>query len=449
MRRVGPAAAALAVLVVVVAAWHVPAGVLVQGAIVGSLTSLVALGLALVWRANRIINFAAGDLGSVPATLAVLLMISTVALNWWLALVVGLATALLVGAAVEILLVRRFANSPRLILSVATIGIAQVLAAAALLLPRYFALTGAAVPPPFHVHVTISPIVFGGTDIVAVVVVPLVLAGLAYFLRRSDVGIAIRAGAERADRAASLGIPVRRLHTVVWVLATVLAFLAVFLRAGIVGLPIGQVLGPAILLRALAAAVIGRMERLPTVVGAAITLGIVEQAVVWHWHEAAYVDPVLFVVVVVGLLVTGGTTTGRVREDEVSSWQAAREVRPIPQVLRQVPEVRASQVVVFGAVAAVLLAVPVALPASKLNLAAAILIFGIIGCSLVVLTGWAGQVSLGQMAFVGIGAAVSGAITARLGWDLSFGLVLAGAVGAVLAVLIGRADTEKQSPSAV
>jgi branched-chain amino acid transport system permease protein len=437
VRRSGPAAVAVAVLVFAVAAWHVPAGVLVQGAIIGSLTSLVALGLALVWRANRVINFAAGDLGSVPATLAVLLMISTVALNWWVALVAGLAVALLVGAAVELLLVRRFANSPRLILSVATIGIAQVLAAGALLLPRYFTLTGAAIPAPFDVHVTISPIVFGGTDIVALAIVPVVLVALALFLRRSDIGIAIRAGAERADRAASLGVPVRRLHTVVWVLATVLAFLAVFLRAGIVGLPIGQVLGPAILLRALAAAVIGRMERLPTVVGAAVMLGIVEQAVVWHWHETAYVDPVLFVVVVLGLLVTGGTARGRVREGEVSSWQAAREVRPIPRVLRRLPEVRIAHAVLGVTVAAVLLGVPVMLPASKLNLAAAIIIFAIIGCSLVVLTGWAGQVSLGQVAFVGIGAAVSGAVTARLGWDLSFGLLLAGAVGAVLAVLIG------------
>jgi branched-chain amino acid transport system permease protein len=444
VRRSGPAAAALAVLLFTVAVWRVPAGVLVQGAIVGSLTSLVALGIALVWRANRVINFAAGDLGSVPATLAVLLMVSTLALSWWVAFVVGLATALLVGAAVELLLVRRFSNSPRLILSVATIGIAQVLAAGALLLPRYFNLTGAAVPAPFDLHVTISPIVFGGTDIVAVVIVPIVLVALALFLRRSDIGIAIRAGAERADRAASLGIPVRRLHTVVWVIATVLAFLAVFLRAGIVGLPIGQVLGPAILLRALAAAVIGRMERLPTVVGAAIVLGIVEQAVVWHWHQTAYVDPVLFVVVVVGLLVTGGTATGRVGEGDVSSWQAAREVRPIPSALRRVPEVRAIHAIVFAAVATVLLVVPVALPASKLNLAAAILIFGIIGCSLVVLTGWAGQVSLGQMAFVGVGAAVSGAVTARLGWDLSFGLVLAGAVGALLAVLIGLPALRRQ-----
>ena len=54
-----------------------------------------------------------------------------------------------------------------------------------------------------------------------------------------------------------------------------------------------------------------------------------------------------------------------------------------------------------------------------------------------VLTGWGGEISLGQMAFVAIGAAVGGSITARWGWDLGFGLLGAGLVGAAVATLIG------------
>ena len=83
------------------------------------------------------------------------------------------------------------------------------------------------------------------------------------------------------------------------------------------------------------------------------------------------------------------------------------------------------------------MAVPAVLSESQVNLAAAIVIFAIIGLSLVVLTGWAGQVSLGQMAFVGMGAAVGGTLTSRLGWDLSLALVGGGLVGAGLAVVIG------------
>jgi ABC-type branched-subunit amino acid transport system ATPase component/ABC-type branched-subunit amino acid transport system permease subunit len=262
-----------------------------------------------------------------------------------------------------------------------------------------------------------------------------VFVALWLFLGRTELGIAIRGGAERADRAASLGIPVRRLHTVVWVLATVLAFLAVYLRAGIVGLPIGEVLGPAVLLRALAAAVIGRMERMPTIAVAAVVLGVVEQSVLWHWQTPAYVDPVLFVVVLGALLVTRGVTGGRAGEQ--STWQAAREVRPVPRELAALPEVRAVRWGIPVAAAAFLISVPAWLGDAQVNLAAVILIFAIIGLSLVVLTGWAGQVSLGQMAFVGVGAAVGGAVTDRLGWDLSFALVLGGLAGALVAVVIG------------
>jgi hypothetical protein len=64
--------------------------------------------------------------------------------------------------------------------------------------------------------------------VAAWVVAPLVMVALALFLRRTDVGVATRAAADRADRAALLGIPVGRIHTYVWMVATVLSFVALF-----------------------------------------------------------------------------------------------------------------------------------------------------------------------------------------------------------------------------
>jgi hypothetical protein len=107
-QRAAPLLLVAGVLAFARVAWDVPEGVLLQGALVGGLTSLLALGLALVWRANRAINFASGDLGAVPATLAVLLAISTAGFGWWPAFVVGLVAALLLGFLVERLIVRRF-----------------------------------------------------------------------------------------------------------------------------------------------------------------------------------------------------------------------------------------------------------------------------------------------------------------------------------------------------
>jgi branched-chain amino acid transport system permease protein len=88
-------------------------------------------------------------------------------------------------------------------------------------------------------------------------------------------------------------------------------------------------------------------------------------------------------------------------------------------------------------IAVTVVGLPLMLPESRLNLVAFIAILGIVAVSLVVLTGWAGQVSLGQMAFVAIGAAVAGAATDRIGLDLTLALVLGGLAGAAAATLIG------------
>ena len=80
--------------------WSPPAGVVVQGALLGGLSALLALGLALVYRAHRILNFAQGDLGAAPASLAVLLVVSSGA-SWLVAFVAGLAAALVLGALVR------------------------------------------------------------------------------------------------------------------------------------------------------------------------------------------------------------------------------------------------------------------------------------------------------------------------------------------------------------
>ena len=104
----------------------VPLGTFVAGALAGLVGSLAAVGLALVWRASRVINFAAGDLGIVPATLAVLLA-DQWGWNYWACAAAGLAAAVVLGVAVEGLIIRRFFDAPRVLLTVATIGLAQLL----------------------------------------------------------------------------------------------------------------------------------------------------------------------------------------------------------------------------------------------------------------------------------------------------------------------------------
>jgi len=436
-------------LALAVAVWDPTLGIVVQGALVGSISALLGVGIALVYRANRIVNFAQGDLGVVPALLAILLLAPDqdggppdflTGLPYWAAVLVGLAAAVLLGFLVEKLFILRFSRSPRLILTVATIGVAQLLAGMALFMPRWFGFRGMGVPrldPPFDVSTRIGGVVFDDNDLMVFVLVPVLLLGLAWFLRATRLGIAIRAVAERSERASTLGVPVGRIQTTVWVLTTVLAFVTVFLRSGVISVPIGSALGITVLVRALAAAVIGRMEGFPRITAAAIGLGIVEQAIVYDTGRDIYVFPVIFAIIVVAVALNRRRRGSRVHDDIASTWQAVREIRPVPPELRSLPEVKAVRYGSMAVVGAALLSLPMLLPDGKLSIATDTAILATVAVSLVLLTGWAGHVSLGQMAFAAIGGAAGGWVTQTAELDLALGLVVGGLAGAAVAVAVG------------
>ena len=417
-----------------------PLGIVLNGALVGGRIALIALGIALVYRSNRVINFTAADLGVAPATLTVMLVLGF-SWNYWLGAAIGLAGALVLGALTELLIIRRFRNAPRLILTVATIGISQVLLFVSFSIPGWLggdtlSGLGQRLAPPFTINWSFGGTIFNANDIVTLIAVPLCLIGLMVFLTRSRTGTAVRAAAERSDRAAMLGIPVGRVQTIVWIIASTLAFVAIFLRAGTVGLPIGQALGPAFLIQAIGAAVIGSFERFPTIAVASIAIGILDQCNTFQsGNRPAFNDVALFIIVLVALLFAKRATS--TRSGDVSTWRAIGEVKRVPPELAGLPEVRLALwgfgVVIVG----FLISLPTFLSESRVSLASVIAIFSMVALSLVVLTGWAGQVSLGQVAFMAIGAAVGGALTANEGWDISLAMLAAGLVGAVVAVVIG------------
>lgn len=431
---------AVVAFAVTVYPYPAPLGIILNGALVGGRIALIALGIALVYRSNRVINFAAADLGVAPATLTVVLVLGF-SWNYWLGAFIGLASALAVGALVELLIIRRFRLAPRLILTVATIGIAQTLYFVALGIPGWLggdtlSGLGQRLTPPFTVNWSFGGTIFNSNDIVTMVTVPVCLIALTLFLTRTHTGTAVRAAAERSDRAAMLGIPVGRVQTIVWIIASTLAFIAIFLRAGSVGLPIGQALGPAFLIQAIGAAVIGSFERFPTIAVASIAIGILDQANTFQsGNRPAFNDVALFIIVLLALLLAKRATT--TRSGDVSTWRAVGEVRRIPPELARLPEVRYALWGVGIAVIGFVISLPAFLSESKVGLAAVIAIFSIVALSLVVLTGWSGQVSLGQVAFMGIGGAVGGALTANEGWDISLAMLAAGLVGAIVAVVIG------------
>lgn len=437
--RFAPVAAILLLQLVV---FPVPAGVWVKGAIVGGLTALVALGMALTWRSNGVVSFAQGDLGMAPVVLVHLLMVSW-GWSWWLAVPSGLVVALLLGAIVELAVIRRFRKAPRLLLTVATIGLAQVLGGIAIALPALFdeMVLAPRIEPPFTYRFNIGTTVFTESELLALIAVPVVVALLALVLQRSDVGLAARAAADSADRASLLGIPVGRVQTGVWALAAGLAFVAVLLRAGVLGLPIGSALSLGVLLRALTALLIGRLTDLPVIAATAVALGVLELGVAFNASSPTVLDPILAAVVAVGLLLRGLSAKARratrLAEGEATSWRSADEVRPIPRVIARLPVVRLVRVGGLAVLLAIAVALPYVLSVDRSLKSSAVLIYALLGLSVVVVTGWAGQVSLGQVALFAVGAAVGAKATSAWDLDLLLALLVGGIAAAVAAVAIG------------
>jgi ABC-type branched-subunit amino acid transport system ATPase component/ABC-type branched-subunit amino acid transport system permease subunit len=284
-------------------------------------------------------------------------------------------------------------------------------------------------------HVRIHPVIFTGDDVLVVAVVPLVLGGLGWFLLRTDAGVAVRAVPDNSERALLLGIPVRRLSTLVWVIAGVLAALTVMVNGPSQGVTLSAAAGPTLLLPALAAAVVARMESLPIAFGAGVGLGVIDSITRFNITKQAASDVAFLVVILAALLIQRGRSNRA--EDTEGSWVATGIMRPIPEALRRLPEVVAGRVLLGVTLAGVLLLVPFAFGPGTVNEFTTAVIYGIVVISLVVLSGWAGNISLGQFAFAGIGGVVTGDLISHWNVDFFLCLAAAGASGALLAVMVG------------
>ncbi len=441
------------IAVVLVAAWfvgsallpgHLPAGVAVQGVVVGSLDALVALGLVLVYRAQRIVNFAQAQMGAIGAAAAVI-GVAGLHLSYYISILLGIVAAALTGLFADRIISWRFSRAPRLVLMVVTIGLEQLFGAVGAVMPEPFHLSPTtSFGAPFRVSWNIGPILFNQNDVVAIVVVPVVLVALWWFLDRTDTGIAIRAASDSTERSALLGIPVRRLNRITWLLAAIVAGIGAMLAVPIapVAPSLGSVPSPELLLIPLAAAVVGGMESLPVTFVAAIVLGVFQQASYWSYPNPSFVSLVIFALILVALLVQPYSPVAKSRrsrdhDDSLGGFVGLREVRAIPSALAKLPVVRYGRTALLAVLAIAALVVPLAFSGEQVLLLSYVSIYALIAVSLVLLSGWSGHMSLGQFAFVGVGAALTGSLMVHAHMDMFLALVISGAAGAVVAAGIG------------
>jgi branched-chain amino acid transport system permease protein len=419
----------------------------ISGLALGSLYGVIGVGIVLIYRTSRIINFAAGAVGAVPAIVALLLVLQH-HIPYLAVLPIVLVGGPLLGALTDILVMRQFDDSPRLIATVITIGIAQSFAVLGSFLPVWLgdeAAAGAQVPTPWANlvwHNSRGQPLLTGNEIAAFVTVGVVTLGLAAFLRYSRVGIALRASADNADRALMLGIPVRRVRVAAWALAGLLAALAIYVQAPLIGSPSNATLGFDTLLYALAAAVVSRMERFGLTLAAGMGIGVLITSTIISSGDNS-VSSSLMVIVILGALLLQPRRHVRAFDAE-GTWQTVKQYRPIPAELRRLPEVAAARWGMLVVIVGLVVALPYLVGADNTSYLVLLPLYGIVAVSLVVLTGWAGQISLGQFGLVGVSAGVAGGLIANHNIDFFAALAVGIATGAVAAVIIGLPSLRMQ-----
>jgi branched-chain amino acid transport system permease protein len=433
-----------------------PMAILFNGMVIGCSIALTALGLVLVYRTLRVINFSQVAIGAGGARLFFEFMQFT-PVPFPIALVLGVGLGIVIGIGFDLIFGRKFFNSPRIMLTVVTIAALPLFAfvfgvnvRSLPIFPRPGARSvpeqeGLVLMRPFlpfagwHFQVGGFPSNYGFPEVFNIELLVFAVLGVVLFLRYTRAGVAVRALAENSERASLLGIPVGNLSTTVWALAGGLGTLSCIGIGSLTTPSAGVAQGAAIpaLLAPITAAVIARFTSIPKAVFTALLLAIVAQAVEYSYPERKGLIQLAYFVLVGVTLLLERRRGGRSEEGTGVSWSAVREQRSIPKELSKLGTVRATRWTLIAVVGVFALVYPVIVPARFQDLGSVILIQSIIGVSLVVLTGWAGQISLGQFAFAAVGAVVGGSLTARHGIPFWFAVPIASVVAGAFGALIG------------
>ncbi len=419
---------------------RVPYSVLFIGTVQGTTTALLAMGLILIYRTNRFVNFSYAAMGALPGAFALGLHLER-GLPFFAALVLAVVIGVVVGFLTE-LVIRRFKNSSRLIVTVASIGLAQIFGVISLFANKsigFISLAGG-FTIPLDLRLTLEGGIktMTGDEILIIAVVPAVIAGLAWFLLRTDAGVAIRASAENEDRALLLGIPVYKLGRIVWMIAGGLAALTYVLQAPSSGISPGVVsAGPAVLLPALAAAVVARLESLPTAFLAGIGLGMLDQVVRWNGTGTPSITTMFFLAVILIALLAQRASLSRAMNSESASFTSDGIVKPVPRELSHLPEVKYVKWALYVVVGLLFVYIPYTWGPSNQLLAGIAMVWAMVGVSLVLLTGWGGHISLGQFAIAGVGGLLAGNLLLNTELDFFLVIVGAGGAGALTALVVG------------
>ena len=399
---------------------------LYNGVVEGMAIGLIAMGVVLIYRSTRVINFAVGNMG-LPGSVLLPLLVLNWGVPFWPAVGISLAAGVLFAAAMELVVIRRLFNSPRVVLLIATVGIAALAQAIVQAYPTIrTAGTGyPAVGSASWRGLTALDLRVRVTDLAILLAVPAVALTLGWVFNRTTFGKTVTASAENQELSRLSGVNPRHISTALWAVAGLLATLSMILLSARRGTLSGiENLGHLTLGKALAAAAIARMRSFPGAMAGGIGVGVFSAVIGFRFFEQTGLADFLMLLIV---LVVVWAQSRSERTDAIATFTP--KVRPVPERLRGIWWVRHLTRLVVGGVLT-LLVLMVALDAvtdvvhvrpSRYLVWSVIAAIAICAASVTVLTGWAGQLSLAQMAFAGIGALSAAALNRGATLDVGWG----------------------------
>jgi branched-chain amino acid transport system permease protein len=409
---------------------------IVIGIFTGGLYGLAAMGMVLTYKTVGVFNFAYGAIAMFCAFTYWQLHDQWGITAWAAMPILFLIVAPVIGVTLEALF-RPLSGAAVEVVIVVSLGVLAALSAAAGLiwsqdehLQAIFPISTFRLGSTLHV----------GYDQLGTLLISLSMAAVLWgLLRHTRFGTQTRAVVDNPDLSDMIGVHGDNVRRVAWILSSVFAALVGILISPSQGLDVNQLV--LVVIYAFAPAVLGILFGLPAAYLGGLGLGIAV-SLMSKWSNSGTVSnleaalPYLLLFI---LLVAFGTRlksagSGAVAQ-RLSALRSAETVRRLRWSVGSVRIERGLAVGLGGFVLALL--VPIAFPGPNLDFLTQGFIYAVIALTLVVLTGWAGQISLAQFSFVGVGAFTAGHLAGAHGQHFLFAVLMGMLFAAPLGIIVG------------
>jgi len=237
---------------------------------VGCIYGLVALGFVLIYKATELVNFAQGDLMMLGAFTCYMFVV-WYGIGYWPAFALAVAIIGLFGAALDWLILRRVIGQPQFALVMLTIGLGAIFRSLASMTWGSEIYT---LPTPFSAHQTMVGGVSVSHEYLSIILGTVILCAVLYaFFTHTRLGVAMQAASQNQLAAYYMGIPVKRVFSLIWAISAGVAAIAGVLLApvSLIDINLGF-----IGLKAFAAAVLGGFGSIPGALAGGVTIGMIE-----------------------------------------------------------------------------------------------------------------------------------------------------------------------------